>query len=246
MMLIVPASRLDWARRQSPVPSTPWAAYAFLWAPFLIDVTGNTLDLYDTVVWWDDANHFVNWFLLSAGAGLILARTSLTQPWALGWLTVGIGAILAIGWELGEWYTFIRHGTELDTAYEDTLFDEVLGTLGAGAGRGLDDGAKRRSESQARGLTLRPGRRSTGRPRLRVCPPTVTTVSLSAAAVVQDRQARWGRTAGCRSGWSACRRPRRPWSRRNRPRAAHRPRARSVLRRRGGAAAICCSASFPT
>ena len=26
---------------------------------------------------------------------------------------------------------FIRHGTELDTAYEDTLSDEVLGTLGA-------------------------------------------------------------------------------------------------------------------
>ena len=132
MMLIVPAGVWVWSRRQTPVPPTPWMAYAFIWAPFLIDVTGNTLDLYDTVVWWDDANHFVNWFLLSAGAGLILARTSVNPPWALGWLTVGIGAILAIGWELGEWYTFIRHGTELDTAYEDTLFDEVLGTLGAG------------------------------------------------------------------------------------------------------------------
>ena len=32
-----------------------------------IDVTGNTLDLYDTVVWWDDANHFVNWALLCGG-----------------------------------------------------------------------------------------------------------------------------------------------------------------------------------
>ena len=31
--------------------------------------------------------------------------------------------MLAIGWEIGEWYTFIRHGTELDTAYEDTLGD---------------------------------------------------------------------------------------------------------------------------
>ena len=49
----------------------------------------------------------------------------------------GLGAILAIGWELGEWFTFIRHGTELDTAYEDTLGDLTLGTLGsltAGAG----------------------------------------------------------------------------------------------------------------
>lgn len=131
MMLIVPAVFWTWSRRQTPVLETPWAAYAFLWAPFLIDVTGNTLDLYDTVVWWDDANHFVNWFLLSAGAGLILSSTSKIPPWALGWLVVGIGAILAITWELGEWYTFIRHGTELDTAYEDTLLDEFLGTLGA-------------------------------------------------------------------------------------------------------------------
>ena len=42
--------------------------------------------------------------------------------------------MLAIGWELGEWYTFIRHGTEIDTAYEDTLGDETLGTLGATLG----------------------------------------------------------------------------------------------------------------
>ena len=46
-------------------------------------------------------------------------------------LIAGVGALLAIGWEVGEWYTFIRHGTELDTAYEDTLLDEVLGSLGA-------------------------------------------------------------------------------------------------------------------
>lgn len=43
----------------------------------------------------------------------------------------GLGAILAVGWEVGEWWTFIRHGTEIETAYEDTLGDEVLGTLGA-------------------------------------------------------------------------------------------------------------------
>lgn len=132
MMLVVPVIHWWWAQRQDPVPATPWAAYAFIWAPFLIDVTGNTFDLYDSVTWWDDANHFVNWFLLAAGAGLILSRTAELPPWVLGWLTVGIGAMLAIGWELGEWYAFIRHGTELDTAYEDTLFDEVLGTLGAG------------------------------------------------------------------------------------------------------------------
>ena len=39
--------------------------------------------------------------------------------------------IRAIGWELGEWWAFIRHGTELDTAYGDPLGDMTLGTLGA-------------------------------------------------------------------------------------------------------------------
>lgn len=145
MMLIAPAGFALWARGREPRPSTPWDAYAFIWAPFLIDVTGNTLDLYDSVTWWDDANHFLNWFLLSAGVGLMLSRSTLREPWALGWLTAGIGALLAIVWELGEWYTFIRHGTELDTAYQDTLFDEVLGALGAALAGGWIALRKRRS-----------------------------------------------------------------------------------------------------
>ena len=53
-----------------------------------------------------------------------------------------MGAILAVPWELAEWYTFIRHGTELDTAYTDTLGDEALGTLG-GAVAGLILAARR-------------------------------------------------------------------------------------------------------
>jgi hypothetical protein len=128
MMLVVPA--LWWvAHRSRPVP-TPWGAFALVMAPFLIDVTGNSLDLYDRVVWWDDANHFVNWALLCGGLGLLVAA-QLTPRWVLLLAITGLGAILAIGWELGEWLTFIRHGTELDTAYTDTLGDEALGTLGA-------------------------------------------------------------------------------------------------------------------
>ena len=82
--------------------------------PFLIDVTGNTLDLYDTLGWWDDANHLVNWFLLSAGIGVLLLRASIRPSWALGVLVAGVGALLAIVWEIGEWYTFIRHGRARD------------------------------------------------------------------------------------------------------------------------------------
>ncbi len=130
MMLTVPA--LWWihertAKRRSPAP---WYAFTLIMVPFLVDVTGNTLDLYDTVVWWDDLNHFMNWIPLSAGAGLLLTQ-GLTRRWQVVLMVAGIGALLAVGWELGEWYTFIRHGTELDTAYEDTLGDEALGTSGA-------------------------------------------------------------------------------------------------------------------
>jgi hypothetical protein len=136
MMLFVPAM---WVLRRRYANGSvhgeeapPWPAFALVMAPFLIDVTGNSLDLYDTVGWWDDANHAVNWFLLCAGIGLLL-RGAVRPAWALGVLIAGIGALLAVGWEVGEWYAFIRGGTELATAYEDTLFDEVLGSLGAAA-----------------------------------------------------------------------------------------------------------------
>ena len=132
MMLIAPA--IWWLVRgragaggQRPVP---WLAFGLVMAPFLVDVTGNTLDLYDTVVWWDDANHFVNWALLLAGIGLLTAA-DVRPAWVQVALVAGLGALLAIGWEIGEYYAFIRGGTELDGAYEDTLGDEVLGSLGA-------------------------------------------------------------------------------------------------------------------
>jgi hypothetical protein len=135
LMLAVPAvyvlrSTLRQRNGGQPI-ALPWNAFALLMLPFLVDVTGNSLNLYDTVTWWDDANHFLNWFLLSCGVGLILTLTRISPPWALGWLIAGLGALFAVVWEVGEWYAFIRHGTELDTAYQDTLGDEALGSLGA-------------------------------------------------------------------------------------------------------------------
>ena len=108
----------------------PYVAFALIMLPFLVDVTGNSLDLYDSVAWWDDVNHLVNWGLLCTGLGIVLVPR-LRPAWVLVLLVTGLGCLLALGWELGEWYTFIRHGTELDTAYEDTLGDMTLGTLGS-------------------------------------------------------------------------------------------------------------------
>lgn len=117
--------------RLLPPRTTPWTAFSLIALPFLIDVTGNTLDLYDSVTWWDDLNHFVNWALLCGGLGLLLARTNVRPRPLLALTICGTGAILAIIWELGEYFAFIRGGTELATAYEDTLGDLTLGTLGA-------------------------------------------------------------------------------------------------------------------
>lgn len=131
LMLVAPA--VWWVvrrRRGLPTDAPPYAAFSLIMLGFLVDVTGNSLDLYDTVTWWDDLNHFANWLFLLGGIGLLLAP-SVEQGWVLVLLVTGLGAALAIGWELGEWFTFIRHGTEIETAYEDTLGDEALGTLGA-------------------------------------------------------------------------------------------------------------------
>ena len=70
--------------------------------PFLVDVTGNTLDLYDAVGWWDDFNHFFNWFLLLTGLGLLLCG-SVRPSWAVVVTVCGLGAILAIGWGGRQW-----------------------------------------------------------------------------------------------------------------------------------------------
>ncbi len=130
LMLLVPALWWLFAKRRRPDERPPYGAFSLVMLPFLIDVTGNSADLYDSLAWWDDFNHFFNWFLLLTGVGLIIC-TNVRPGWAVVLLVTGLGAVLAIGWELGEWFTFIRHGTEIDTAYEDTLGDETLGTLGA-------------------------------------------------------------------------------------------------------------------
>ena len=124
--VIVP---LGWWLAGRPKPY-PYALDILLVSPFLVDVVGNALDLYDSISWWDDLNHFVNWGLLTAGFGQLLLRLRLTPAVIFG-LCVGFGAVTAILWELGEYIAFIRNSEEYDTAYTDTLGDMMLGLTGA-------------------------------------------------------------------------------------------------------------------
>jgi hypothetical protein len=49
-----------WLRGRHRDSPYPYALDILLVLPFLIDVAGNAANLYDTISWWDDINHFVN------------------------------------------------------------------------------------------------------------------------------------------------------------------------------------------
>ncbi len=107
----------------------PVIADILLGLPFLIDVAGNAANLYDSIEWWDDVNHFVNWALHTAAIALLLR----VGPWgyktrvALAFCWAVTSAVL---WEFAEAVTFVPGSAEASTAYGDTLLDLALGMLG--------------------------------------------------------------------------------------------------------------------
>ena len=186
--MLVPA--IWWLRyRDRPYPVDVDLLFT---APFVIDLVGNALGLYDSIESWDDASHFFNWMLITAGAALVMRSTGAGRLICFG-LAVGFAAVSAIAWELAEYVTFVRFSPELAAAYTDTLGTSRLGTLGgtpgaairraavAGTAHALTDGSHRRRRAggadgtdlrhivlQARGdaASDRPGTdRRDGRPR---------------------------------------------------------------------------------
>ena len=143
-ILVLPVAWRVW-RGQS---TYPFVADILITLPLLIDTLGNTLDLYDTVEWWDDANHLVNWALLSGGFGSLVARLRYGFG-VTGGLVVGFGATTAILWEGAEYIAFIRVSPELETAYIDTLGDLTLGLLGSVASGAITGWVACRPQSQS-------------------------------------------------------------------------------------------------
>ena len=125
-LAVVPVVWWLFGRGRMPYPV---AVDILIGLPFLIDMAGNALNLYDTIDWWDDANHLVNWFLHTAAIGLLLRKTTLAAPARAG-LAVGWAATTAILWELAEFVAFVPGSAEASTAYADTLGDLALGLLG--------------------------------------------------------------------------------------------------------------------
>ena len=61
-------------------PPYPHLADLLMALPFIIDVAGNALDLYNTIVWFDDVAHAVTFMLLVLAVGASFLRLDL-EPW---------------------------------------------------------------------------------------------------------------------------------------------------------------------
>ena len=123
--LVIPIGWLL-CRRPRPYPHLP---DVFLVSPFIIDIGGNVLNLYNTVVWFDDAAHAVTWMLLVLAVGLLIVRLDLA-PWITTALAVGFGAVSHILWEIIEFVAMRVGSPALQLTYEDTIGDLALSLCG--------------------------------------------------------------------------------------------------------------------
>ena len=123
--LLVPV--LWWLRgRPSPYPHF---VDVLIVLPFLVDVAGNAANLYNTMRYFDDVAHFVNWALLVAAFGAIMASLPLGRLNAAA-LTLGFGTTTNVLWEIAE-YVVMRLGSSgLQLTYEDTIGDLALSFCG--------------------------------------------------------------------------------------------------------------------
>lgn len=125
-LVILPIGWWLFGRRRLPFPV---AADILFGLPFLIDVIGNALNLYDTIEWWDDVNHLVNWMLHTSAVGLLLRHGAWTPATRVA-LAFGYAVTSAVLWEFAEFITFVPNSPEASSAYADTLLDLALGMVG--------------------------------------------------------------------------------------------------------------------
>jgi len=107
----------------------PYLADALLVVPFVLDLLGNLVNLFDTVEQFDDVLHFVNWTFLVAALVLFMVPAELAR-WNLVLMGSGFGALAIVAWEGVEWIIQEMGTTGLQLTYDDTVGDLVLSTAG--------------------------------------------------------------------------------------------------------------------
>lgn len=117
---------LHWRERAS----FPWVADLLVTITCFTDTLGNRMDLYDSVIWFDDWMHFMNTGLLTAAAIMLTMHRS-SSLGATVERALAFGVTAAVGWEIAEYFAFLSKSSERAGAYADTLGDLTLGSLGS-------------------------------------------------------------------------------------------------------------------
>ena len=124
-IIVVPIGWLLRGRR----PPYPHFADLFVALPFIVDLAGNALDLYNTIVWFDDIAHAITFMLLVLGVGALFLRLDL-EPWITAGLSIGFGAVAHILWEIIEFVAMWIGSPGLQLTYGDTIGDLALSLCG--------------------------------------------------------------------------------------------------------------------
>jgi hypothetical protein len=102
--------------------------------PFIIDLGGNALDLYDSIEHFDDWVHMFNPVLFVIAACFVIASTGIPR-WAVAVMGFGVGNTFHIAWELIEGQVLMQlANVDLGITLADTLSDLAWGLVGSGVG----------------------------------------------------------------------------------------------------------------
>ena len=103
-----------WATRRRQF-CFPWLADLLFTLTCFADILGNRLDLYDSIVWFDDWMHLMNTVLVSAAFVIVTVKESATLR-EITEVAVSFGLSASSGSELFEYAMFLTRSTEWTSA----------------------------------------------------------------------------------------------------------------------------------
>lgn len=131
------------------VAGLPGVVQAATGATLILGAWAATLDWYSQVPFLDLVVHALANGLLALVAVMVMLRFRVLAPMPLRLsaviVTAGVGALLGVIWEAGEWFGHTYLNDAIGVGYDDTVGDLVAGTLGsalAGAALGTTTGAE--------------------------------------------------------------------------------------------------------
>lgn len=117
------------------VARLPGALQAVTGVTILIGAWAATLDWYVAISWLDLVIHSVMNGLLAVVAILVMRRVgflpSRIHPVGTVTIATGVGALLAVLWEVGEWAGYIYLSDAIGVGYVDTIGDLAWATVGS-------------------------------------------------------------------------------------------------------------------